>query len=158
MSPIISIFTNSLKRTNSFFRFALVGAINTIAGLTVTFILLNGLHMDYWISTFTGNTLGAAVSFLLNRNFTFKSSTPFGKGALRFTAVILVSYFSSYSLSDCLINYINADLYNTFSPNEASVMLGAIFYTVSNYIGQKYIVFREAADPKRSVTFQPDKS
>lgn len=139
---MISTSKNFLKRTNSFFRFLLVGVVNTFIGLSVIFIFMNVFELSYWVSTFTGNSIGAAVSFLLNRKFTFNSNTSLKKGGMRFVAVILVCYFLSFTLSKQMINWKLFELNFLFtSPKNASVVIGTIFYTMTNYTGQKYFVF-----------------
>ncbi|MBY6035819.1 GtrA family protein [Fictibacillus nanhaiensis] len=144
MSHIISIFENYLKPTNSFVRFLLVGVVNTAIGLSVIFILMNGFLLSYWVSTFTGNLIGAAASFILNRNYTFKSNTSIFKGSLRFGAVVLICYFLSYRLSVQLVNvHLSSQDLLLISQNDVSVILGSILYTLSNYAGQRYFVFKK---------------
>lgn len=142
MNHIISTFENFLKPTNTFLKFVIVGIINTCIGLFVIFILLNLFHMGYWASTFIGNATGAAISYILNRKFTFQSKTSVGCSSLRFLAVILISYLGAYSLSDQIINtaYHHTAL-EILTDKEASVLLGSCLYTFANYFGQKYFVF-----------------
>ncbi|AZU63790.1 GtrA family protein [Neobacillus mesonae] len=134
-----------LKPVNSdFIRFLLVGVVNTLTGLLIMLILLNSLGLSYWISTFTGNTIGACVSFLLNRTFTFRSTISFQKGIPRFCAIIFICYFSSYFCSEKILQAAG----QIFTADQAmlqngSVLLGSGFYTISNYFGQKYIVFKK---------------
>jgi putative flippase GtrA len=134
-----------LKRTNVFTRFLLVGMVNTLTGLSIIFLLLNGLGLSYWISTFVGNGVGASVSYLLNRTFTFNSQTDFSKGFPRFIAVILICYFLSYSLSE----FVAAGVYHSFgtvpfiSEDEFAILLGSGLYTIANYFGQRYFVFKK---------------
>src|SRR4051812_45522454 len=98
-SFLLMITANRLKRTNSFFRFLLVGLLNTIIGLSLMFFFLKFFHMSYWLSTFIGNSIGAAVSYFLNRSFTFNSNIAAKIGIPKFVAVILFSYVFSYSIS-----------------------------------------------------------
>ena len=56
-----------------FVRFLMVGVANTIVGLSVMYLLLHLAGLSYWTSTFLGNSVGAVVSFFLNRSFTFRS-------------------------------------------------------------------------------------
>ncbi|MEH7505029.1 GtrA family protein [Neobacillus drentensis] len=129
--------------TNSLVRFLLVGIVNTFIGLFFMFFFLNVVGVSFWVSTFTGNTIGACVSFLLNRSFTFNSNISFHKGLPRFIAIIFISYFSAYSCSEKLV-----ELTRPFHPlstsieENASVLLGSTFYTIANYLGQKYFVFK----------------
>jgi putative flippase GtrA len=134
-----------LKRTNRFTRFLLVGMVNTLTGLFIIFLLLNVFGLSYWISTFVGNCVGAVVSFLLNRTFTFNSQIDFTKGIPRFIIVILVCYFLSYFLSEFLANGVY-DFYNIityFTEEEFAILLGSGFYTITNYFGQRNFVFKK---------------
>jgi putative flippase GtrA len=142
MNHIISTFENFLKPTNTFLKFVIVGIINTCIGLFVIFILMNLFHIGYWPATFIGNATGAAISYILNRKFTFQSKTSVGGSSLRFLAVILFSYLGAYSLSDQIINtaYQHSAL-EILTDKEASVLLGSCLYTFANYFGQKYFVF-----------------
>ncbi|KZE66114.1 hypothetical protein AWM68_06990 [Fictibacillus phosphorivorans] len=135
MNHIISTFGNFLKPTNSFIRFLLVGIVNTCIGLTIIFLLMNGFGLNYWMSTFIGNTCGALISYVLNRNFTFKSSTSLGASGIRFATVIVLSYFCAYGVSDLLLDE------SVVTNKEISVLFGACLYTLLNYYGQKYLVF-----------------
>ncbi|WP_053367554.1 GtrA family protein [Bacillus sp. FJAT-27245] len=137
------IAANSLKQTNSFFRFALVGVANTAAGLIIMLTLLNIAGASYWLSTFIGNTAGAALSYFLNRSFTFRSSVRFSDGAPRFIAVILICYFACYWVSGQVIGAGAADFLPAAYRDDAAVLVGSCLYTLTNYFGQKKYVFRE---------------
>ncbi|WP_456276102.1 GtrA family protein [Bacillus sp. AK128] len=131
-----------LRPTNSFVRFLLVGVLNTLVGLSMIFLMIK-LGMNYWSSTFVGNGIGAAVSFLLNRTFTFKSSVSMQRGIPLFILVILVCYFSSYTISKWMVSFtfVSAMVPSFLSETDVAILLGAGLYTFSNYLGQKYIVF-----------------
>jgi putative flippase GtrA len=145
MSLIALKLESFWKQTNSFIRFLLVGVINTLTGLSITFMLLNVLGWSYWLSTFIGNGSGACVSFLLNRAFTFQSNIEIKKSALRFFSLILLCYFFSFSSSDTIAEliYHHFGMSPLISNDELAILLGTGFYTVSNYLGQKYFVFRK---------------
>jgi putative flippase GtrA len=134
-----------LKRTNRFTRFLLVGVVNTLTGLSIIFVLLNVFGFSYWSSTFIGNGVGAMVSYVLNRTFTFNSQIDFTKGVPKFITVILVCYFLSYSLSDFLADGVYY-LYNTIpfiNEEEFAILFGTGMYTVGNYFGQRNFVFKK---------------
>ncbi|RHW42602.1 GtrA family protein [Neobacillus notoginsengisoli] len=134
---------NTLKRTSPFIRFALVGVVNTAAGLFIMLFLLNVFSVSYWLSTFTGNVVGAVISYFLNKAFTFESSVRFREGAPRFLAVILGCYFMSYWLSGRIVDAGAVGFLPREWADNAAVLIGSVFYTVSNYFGQKKIVFRQ---------------
>jgi putative flippase GtrA len=134
-----------LKRTNRFTRFLLVGVVNTLTGLSIIFLLLNVFGLSYWSSTFVGNGVGAMVSYLLNRTFTFNSQIVFTKGVPRFITVILVCYVLSYTLSDFLAGSV-FHLYSSIAflnEEEFAILLGSGLYTIANYFGQRNFVFKK---------------
>lgn len=144
MNFIALILEKCLKRTNSFIRFLLVGAINTLTGLSIMLLLLNVFRQSYFLSTFLGNSAGASVSYFLNRNFTFKSEANIKKSVPRFITVILVCYIFSYMLSTEVAGIV-VDIYygsNKLPKENLAVFIGTGFYTVTNYFGQKLYVFK----------------
>lgn len=145
MSLIALKIGTLLKRTNTLTRFLLVGVINTLTGLSVIFLLLNVVELSYWFSTFVGNAVGAFVSYLLNRNFTFHSDVRFNIGFFKFVVVILICYICSYAMSSWLMDKLASTvvMVRFVGENNLAVLVGSLFYTVSNYLGQKYVVFRK---------------
>ncbi|MGE1163089.1 GtrA family protein [Peribacillus simplex] len=135
------VLKNYLKHTNSFIRFLLVGMVNTGVGLSIMLFLMNVLELSYWISTFFGNGMGAVTSFLLNRTFTFRSDIDWRRGVARFFCVILICYSAAYSLGQAIAESLEASVHFSIQQNVA-VLIGTIFYTLLNYIGQKYFVFK----------------
>lgn len=130
-----------LTKNPTFIRFLLVGLLNTFIGLGLMFILKNELNWPYWLATFTGNSVGAIVSFFLNRAFTFNSKVRIKEGAIRFTAVILVCYALSFSVSRPI-----AELFGSgqgiISIDNLAILIGTGIYTITNYFGQKRLVFQ----------------
>lgn len=124
------------KPTDTFFRFLLVGLVNTLVGLSSIFLLLHAVGLSYWLSTFLGNAIGATVSYVLNRQFTFSSKVSAGRSIPLFVVVILGSYFLAFSISKMAADWVLTEYTNGFA-----VLLGTVLYTIMNYLGQKYIVF-----------------
>lgn len=145
MSSITLILENCLKRTNSFIRFLLVGVINTAIGLSVMLLLLDIFNQSYWFSTFSGNCIGACISYLLNRVFTFQSKVNISRSLFRFIIVILTCYFLSYTVGTMAATFIS-DIYlvrSILSNEELAVFIGTAIYMLTNYLGQKYFVFKK---------------
>ncbi|MDR6553825.1 GtrA family protein [Paenibacillus qinlingensis] len=136
--------------TGSFARFLLVGVFNTLVGLSISFVLFNLFDLNYWISTFGGNTIGAVVSYLLNRTFTFRSNTSVGSSWWKFGIVILVCYGFSYEVSWLLADVLGAYLTTVHTGwlHNGAILVGNGLYTIGNYLGHKYFTFR-THDPKR---------
>jgi putative flippase GtrA len=144
MNHSLFILQDYLKQTSLFIRFLMVGVVNTVIGLTTIFILLDNTS-NYWLSTFVGNSIGALISFLLNRNFTFHSNVPIHRGAPAFIIVILLSYITSYSVSKWLMAMNSTGIYFIiFTQQDVAVLVGTLLYTFTNYFGQKYFVFAKS--------------
>lgn len=143
MSTRTFLLEHYLKRTNTFIRFLLVGIGNTIVGLSMIFMLLDLAGLPYWTATFLGNSMGAAVSYFLNRTFTFRSRASLQSSAVRFILILFLCYILSYSISGMAAGYLQTFTFfgHNVSPEEMAVLLGAGIYTSTNYIGQKYLVF-----------------
>lgn len=131
----------------SFIKFCIVGVINTIIGYGTIFILYNYFMFTYWMSTLSGNTVGATVSFFLNNFFTFKCRKKNIESIIHFVFIILICYFISYRLSYFFVNFLIKELniiyIDTFKKENISMFLGMSIYTILNYMGQKYFVFKK---------------
>lgn len=137
---MVEIIENYFNKSNTFSRYILVGVLNTIIGISIILLLFEILKLSYWSSTFIGNSVGAIVSYFLNRNFTFKSNVENKKGILLFTIVILGSYYISYPIGYHLLF---KDIFkSTIVGSELSILLSACVYTILNYLGQRYLTFR----------------
>jgi putative flippase GtrA len=107
--------------------------------------LLNWIGLDYWVSTFIGNTVGVAVSYMLNRSYTFHSNVNWFRGLVRFTVVCLSCYFIAYGIGKVLAERYLTILFSRADHlllDNMAILAGMVLYTGLNYIGQKYIVFR----------------
>jgi putative flippase GtrA len=127
----------------SFVRFIIVGVVNTIVGLSCMYLFLHAAGLSYWIATFLGNSIGACVSYILNRKFTFKSESSVPKSAIRFIIVILCCYFISYDLGKNLVEWVlkSYAIFNEKLKVDLAVLVGTGMYTLLNYFGQKLFVF-----------------
>ncbi len=124
--------------------FLIIGIINTIVGLTSVFILYDLFINNYWISTFIGNSIGMLVSYLLNKKFTFKNEGSVSSSLFKFLIVVLLCYYGSYWIGLHLsVTLAKIYPYLLQFRSEISILFGAGLYTVSNYIGQKFLVFNK---------------
>lgn len=145
-----------MRLNNSFIRFLLVGVLNTIVGLGLTYVFFNGVHFSYWVSTFLGNACGAIVSYFLNKSFTFKSDKSNKKSMPLFVAVILVAYFFSFGVSLGLTHLIfnHSQLLSPTLTHDVAILLGSGIYTITNYIGQRFLVFSKKSGNDHSIMDQ----
>jgi putative flippase GtrA len=132
---------------SSFIRFVIVGVFNTVVGLGTSFLLFNLLELGYWVSTFTGNTIGAIVSYFLNKSFTFRSDVSVRSSWWKFALVILICYGLSYGASMLLANLCSY-LFPSASPallHNGAILIGNGLYMISNYLGHRYFTFRASS-------------
>ena len=125
---------------SSFLRFLLVGVANTLLSLLLMF-LLEGL--GYWPSTAIAYVAGAALSFFLNRTFTFHSEEDFWRSVGKFVVNVAVCYVIAYSLAHPLVGWLLA---GTAIPSvwqeRIAKVVGMGLYTLLNYCGQRFFAFR----------------
>lgn len=129
---------------NHFLRFMIVGVVNTCIGFSIMFICLSLFHLGYWVSSATGNSIGAVISYFLNRRYIFNSNVRVGIGFIRFSIVILICYFFSYKIGIDLVGFtLNKYQISGQYVEGIALLFGSGLYTVSNYIGQRYFVFQK---------------
>ncbi len=127
---------------NSFLRFVLVGVCNTLLSLLLMF-LLEGL--GYWPSTAIAYAAGAALSFFLNRSFTFHSEEDFWRSAGKFIVNVAVCYAVAYAVAQPLVSWL---LGSTAIPpvwqERIAKVAGMGLYTLLNYFVQRFFAFRKS--------------
>ncbi|MBN2905366.1 MAG: GtrA family protein [Rhodobacteraceae bacterium] len=115
-------------------RFAAVGVVNT----TVSFIII--LSAKPWIGILAANALGyacgIAISFLLNRRWTFGHTGGTRAAIIGFSIVTAVAFVSNLvvisSFQRAGFTYLVAQLAGSFS------------YTAISFVGLKFGVFRKS--------------
>lgn len=133
----------------TFFRFIVVGIINTLVGYGVMFGLydLVGLHTwgdpGYWISSAANYVVGSIVSFFLNKHFTFRSREKGKQVVIRFIINISVCYLLAYGLAKPAVRWALADfgLSEQFQGN-LTMLAGSGLFVIMNYFGQRFFAFR----------------
>ena len=137
-----------------FWKFILVGILNTIIGNGLMFVFYNftpikdivwGAVDGYWISSALGYIIGSIVSYFLNKHFTFKNKENGIKPALKFALNIAVCYFLAYGLAKPLIAWILSGQNQTVQSNIA-MLAGMCLFVAFNYIGQRFFAFKEKED------------
>lgn len=125
----------------SFFKFLLVGVLNTGVSFVLMF-LLEGL--GYWPSTAIAYVAGAVISFFLNKHFTFKSKQKVWKEILKFAINVILCYIVAYSLAKPLMEW--ALGFTNFSDiwiERITKIFAMGLYTLINYFTQKFITFSQ---------------
>lgn len=123
-----------------FFRFLIVGVINTIVGTSIMFIAYNIFNLSYWTSTVLNYTLASVLSYFLNKYFTFKK-TGSVKALLKFSLNIIVCYLLAYVPTKYVVSSLLKE-YSLEAVDNTSMVVGMVLFTLLNYLGQKKIVFK----------------
>jgi len=113
-------------------RFGLVGVANTFVGLACIY-LARALGLGEVSANATGYALGLALSFVLNRSWTFAHRGPWLPHALRFALVVLLAWLANLA---ALLGLLRAGV------AAAASQAGAVLpYTLVSYLGCRWWVF-----------------
>ena len=126
----------------TFWKFVLVGIVNTLVGTTVMFVAYNLLHFSYWVSSASNYVVGSIVSYFLNKYFTFQNNEKSLGQLLKFIANITVCYLLAYGLAKPVVSWILQNQSRSVQDN-CSMLVGMGAFVVFNYIGQRLIVFKK---------------
>lgn len=126
-----------IKLDLTFFKFALVGVLNTGLTIAVIFLLKYLFSANDVLANFIGYVFGLACSYFLNKKWTFNHSGEFISTAIKFLMVFAVSYTINVF---CLLQFIKLGV-NDY----AAHLLGMPIYTVVFYLGSKYFVYGKRA-------------
>ena len=142
---------NKLKQIfdPTFFRFLVVGVINTLVGYGVMFGLYNlgGLHRwgdtGYWISSAANYVVGSIVSFFLNKHFTFRNHEKGAGVVLRFVVNISVCYLLAYGLAKPAVSWALGGMgLSEQLQGNLTMLFGSGLFVLLNYFGQRFFAFR----------------
>jgi len=133
----------------TFFRFIIVGCINTLVGYGVMFGLWNlaGLHTmgdtGYWISSAANYVIGSIVSFFLNKHFTFRNQEKGAGVVIRFVINISVCYLLAYGLAKPAVSYLLGGMgFSAQLQGNLTMLFGSGLFVVLNYLGQRFFAFK----------------
>lgn len=123
-------------------KFLLVGAGNTLVGYGVTFFLYNLALWPPVLASAAGYLVGAVMSFLLNRYFTFHSKEAFWPSAVKFAVNVAVLWLlTTPLLQPWLAKKLQSVFVEKWANNVALVVCMGL-YTILNYFGQRFFAFR----------------
>lgn len=137
-----------------FWKFILVGILNTLIGEGVVLLLTNpvGWKNYSWgpgAAAFAGIVVGSIVSFFLNKYFTFKNKEKGIGPVLKFTLNIVVCMLIRVAVAtgvSALSKAMGWSMFGmdvvTFAGN-LSWAVGACVFVACNYVGQRFFAFRE---------------
>ena len=129
----------------TFWKFILVGIVNTLVGTAVMFGCYNLLHFSYWVSSAANYVVGSVVSYFLNKNFTFRNKSKDPMVLVRFVVNITVCYLLAYGIAKPLVRRILSWSSVRIQENGA-MLVGMCLFVGLNYLGQRFFAFREKED------------
>ena len=127
----------------TFWKFILVGVINTLFGTGIMFVFYNVFHFSYWISSVSNYFFGSILSYILNRIFTFRNSETTTKTLPRFVVNISLCYLLAYGIAKPLVVHIFSSFTEQVQENIA-MLVGMCLFVGLNYIGQRFFVFKKS--------------
>ncbi|MFR4137384.1 MAG: GtrA family protein [Anaerobutyricum hallii] len=125
----------------TFWKFVLVGIINTLIGTTAMFVAYNLLHLNYWLSSASNYAVGSIVSYFLNKYFTFQNKEKSAKQVVMFIINITICYLLAYGLAKPMVSWILSSE-NKVVQDNLSMLVGMGAFVVFNYFGQRLFVFK----------------
>ena len=135
---------------SSFFRFLIVGCINTLVGYGVMFGLYNlaGLHrwgdLGFWLSSAANYVIGSIVSYFLNKHFTFCNTEKGAKVVGRFILNITVCYLLAYGLAKPVVTWLLSNTgWSQQIQGNLAMLGGSVLFVMLNYLGQRFFAFRK---------------
>ena len=122
-------------------RFLIVGIANTVVGAGLMFLLYNIAGISYWISSACNYVAGGILSYFLNKHFTFQDSQKSFKQVVLFIMTLAACYFIAYFCAKKVV-YLLLNSQSEKKRGNIALLSGMCLYTVLNYLGQRFFVFK----------------
>lgn len=126
----------------TFWKFILVGIVNTLFGTAVMFSFYNLLHCSYWVSSAANYIFGSILSYFLNKHFTFQNKSRSMKTVLKFVLNISVCYLAAYGLAKPAAAWVLSGASVSVQENGA-MLVGMGLFVLLNYFGQRFFAFKK---------------
>lgn len=144
MEPVNTSVSNEVKQMlRQAIRFGGVGVINTAVGLAVIYAAMFFFGAGAAVANLAGYAVGLAISFGLNRSWTFRSN---GRSAHQLPRFVLVTILS-YAANLCAVLLATAQA--GIDPYAAQ-LLGAPVYTLASFFGCRWFVFGPGGLPAQA--------
>jgi putative flippase GtrA len=142
------------------FKYGIVGVLNTLVTAVVIWLMMhwifnlkgaeNASSTVVSVSNIVGYGIGLINSFVWNRKWTFQSNKSWKTEFLKFTGMFLICYLPQLLLVMLLNRYANVPvlvfhlLNHPYMLSSAYIcqLIGMVFYTVLNFLCNKYYTFK----------------
>ncbi|PZA09411.1 hypothetical protein DNX69_25290 [Rhodopseudomonas palustris] len=122
-------------------RYGLAGIFNTAIGISVIYVAMYALRLNYVYANIAGYAVGIGVAFLLNRTWTFQHSGAWLSSFIRWLLVVGTAYLFNLGVI--------VGMRQGFGMDPYLVQAAGIFtYTTISFLGGRYFAF---ATPARGV-------
>lgn len=125
------------QRLGAPLKFVVVGIANTLIGLIAIYLCKWLLGFSDALANISGYMIGFAVSFLLNRGWTFRHSGAVLPALGRFLTIFALAYLLNLATVLIAIHSFGVNSY-------LAQAIGIVPYTVFFYLGSRYFAFRPA--------------
>ena len=117
-------------------RFILIGGLNTLIGLSVSYIFVY-IGLNNYLSNAIGYSIGLFVSFILNKYYVFRHNES-NKVLLTQIVQFMIIFFIAYGF-----NLIILYTFLHFTTSYFSQLFAMIGYTVVFFLLNKFITFKD---------------
>lgn len=127
-------------------KYMFVGFLNTIVGQGLVFLLINFTELGLWGSTAIGYAAGSTVGYICNKRFTFKIKAFDSHELFVYIINVAACYFLAYGIAEPFTEMILSKALLNKAENNIAAGIGLLFFVVFNYLGQRFVVFKNKED------------
>jgi putative flippase GtrA len=131
-------------------KFILTGIANTLVGTAVMYSLYNFAGFSYWISSAANYVIGSLLSYILNRNFTFKHKGSKIGSLIKFIINIALCYIIAYGIAK-RIAFFFLKGWDQHIRDNIAMAFGMVIFVGLNYFGQRFFVFSKRNASSRQI-------
>lgn len=131
---------------NKFYRYSLVGVLNSLICLSLIFVLHNFFNLGYWPSSSLGYISGILISYKFNKNYTFEYNNKNFFTFFKFCIYVFIIFYLSFFISDFIIFSLFSGLYFNLSYkllSNLSIFFGICFYIILNFLAMNFLIFKK---------------
>ena len=124
-------------------RYVEIGVLNMLFCTAIMYLLYNLTRLSSWACAFINHALGGVISYSCNRRFVFREKKRSPKTLALFVLNLAVCYVISYSIVLPGMKRLLAH-WTHRSRDNLAMGAGVLLFSVLNYFGERFVVFREA--------------
>lgn len=125
----------TVKTFRQAIKYGIVGLSNTFITLAIIWVMMKLFGCSSVLSNVAGYAAGLVNSFVLNKQWTFKSQAGWTSSAIRFGVVFGICYLLQLGVLLFLNKQLAIDPYY-------NQLIAMVFYTVINFLMNKFYTFK----------------